>query len=178
MADESRNGRNARPIALDAAELDAASGGTAPYLISSRFGENISGTLKDDVLVGDGGHDTLSGNAGDDQMEGGRGHDLMSGGFGDDTFVINVGDGNDTIQGQAGNRFGEWLSQGNVDRIVINGVSWDDMRIEFSKGGFSGEVHEDGTQKLHTNSAGVIYFGDQRIEFRGIERIQLPNDQG
>jgi hypothetical protein len=30
MADESRNGRNARPIALDAAELDAASGGTAP----------------------------------------------------------------------------------------------------------------------------------------------------
>jgi Ca2+-binding RTX toxin-like protein len=142
----------------------------------TQSGESVGGKAGDDTLSGLGGNDTLDGNRGDDVLVGGTGDDKLIGGFGDDTFVINPGDGNDKVFGERHTNLGEWLGCGNVDKIAITNTDWSDVRVEFSKGGFTSEVGAEGTRTLHTNSAGVIYFGDQRIEFRGIERIQLPDN--
>ncbi|MEY2831685.1 MAG: hypothetical protein RLZZ574_943 [Cyanobacteriota bacterium] len=59
-----------------------------------------------DVINGQGGNDYLSGLSGDDLLRGGYGDDIIVGGYGDDLlhgdygddfFVLNAGEGNDTI---------------------------------------------------------------------------------
>jgi mannose-6-phosphate isomerase-like protein (cupin superfamily) len=59
-----------------------------------------------DVINGQGGNDYLSGLSGDDLLRGGYGDDIIVGGYGDDllrgdngsdSFVLNAGEGNDTI---------------------------------------------------------------------------------
>ena len=59
-----------------------------------------------DVINGQGGNDYLSGLSGDDLLRGGYGDDIIVGGYGDvllhgdygdDFFVLNAGEGNDTI---------------------------------------------------------------------------------
>jgi Ca2+-binding RTX toxin-like protein len=183
------------PQALDERSLDAVSGGAVidgsagadsltPASDGSRFpdfergADQISGNLGNDTLDGEGGNDTLHGGAGQDLLIGGRGGDHMNGGWGSDTYVINLGDGNDTVSDTRPTRIGEWLTSGDVDKVVINGVDWDQVRIEFTRGGLSGEVGEDGTQKLQANSAGTLHLPDgQTVQFRGIERIQLPQDR-
>ncbi|MBU8538129.1 calcium-binding protein [Falsiroseomonas tokyonensis] len=180
------------PVPLDDAALDQVTGGTSfSAFMTSRItfagddnvtlsdsGESVGGKAGDDTLYGVGGNDTLDGQAGDDVLVGGQGDDKLMGGFGSDTFIIGQGDGNDRIFGERNTNLGEHIGRGDTDTIVINNYDWGDIRIEFSKGGFSGEMQPDGTRALSTNSAGVIYFGDQRVEFRGIERIQVPNGAG
>ncbi|MBL8506517.1 MAG: hypothetical protein JNJ51_09175 [Methylobacillus glycogenes] len=57
----------------------------------------ISGGSADDILKGDAGDDTLNGYAGDDTLTGGTGNDALDGGPGSDTYILNKGDGHDTI---------------------------------------------------------------------------------
>jgi Ca2+-binding RTX toxin-like protein len=57
-------------------------------------------------LAGTNGIDHFIGNAGDDTIFGKRGDDLISGGVGNDVFIYRSGDGNDTIDDQAGNTSG------------------------------------------------------------------------
>jgi len=75
-------------------------------VFSSEYGETIQGGFQADHLYGMGGDDTLVGFAGEDYLEGGSGNDTLDGGKGDDiliggsgidTYVINRGDGHDTI---------------------------------------------------------------------------------
>jgi Ca2+-binding RTX toxin-like protein len=54
------------------------------------------------TLDGGGGNDTLWGSQGNDVVFGGRGNDVASLFAGDDTFVWNLGDGSDTVEGSAG----------------------------------------------------------------------------
>jgi len=84
--------------------------------------ENLSGSMHDDVLTGDGNANTLSGHAGSDSLVGGDGDDSLygdgalvadtrpTGGSGPITFFSDVTafdpslvDGNDTLEGGAGN---------------------------------------------------------------------------
>ena len=59
------------------------------------------------------GDDTITGSKGDDLVNGGRWHRLApSSALGDDTFVWNPGDGNDTVDGQAG-----------ADTLLFNGAN-------------------------------------------------------
>ena len=51
----------------------------------------------DDELYGGSGNDWLFGEFGEDRLVGGSGDDLLTGGAGNDTYVINAGDGVDTI---------------------------------------------------------------------------------
>jgi Ca2+-binding RTX toxin-like protein len=55
-----------------------------------------------DILTGGGGNDMLFGGAGDDTITGGKGTDTAVLGTGNDLFIWNPGDGNDTVDGQAG----------------------------------------------------------------------------
>lgn len=50
-----------------------------------------------DTLNGRGGNDTLYGASGNDTLNGGLGNDTLYGGEGKDTYVVNQGDGQDTI---------------------------------------------------------------------------------
>ncbi len=149
-----------------------------PHLQGLGGNDTLSGLAYNDSIEGGAGSDRIDGAGGQDTLVGGTGDDRMRGGFGSDTFIITPGDGNDTVQGQRDNALGEALSARDVDTIVINNLDWDQVQITFTKGGLSGEVGPDGTQKLHTNSAGTITLPDgQKVEFRGIERIQLPHDR-
>jgi Ca2+-binding RTX toxin-like protein len=97
------------PNALGAcllAALEAARAGSgAP--IQDRKGQAtmaiINGTNDPDILTGTGGDDTITGL---------RGNDVARMGFGNDRFVWNPGDGNDTVDGQAG-----------TDTLAFNGAN-------------------------------------------------------
>jgi Ca2+-binding RTX toxin-like protein len=54
-------------------------------------------------MNGLGGNDTLNGSAGNDILNGGTGNDTLSGAAGNDTYVVNIGDGNDTISDYTAN---------------------------------------------------------------------------
>jgi Ca2+-binding RTX toxin-like protein len=63
----------------------------------SEDGDFLHGTLGNDSLFGNGGHDQIDGAAGDDQLYGGSGNDLLAGGSG---FNVVYGeDGDDVIAG-------------------------------------------------------------------------------
>ena len=90
------------------------SGGGDQYLqgvikMAGPAGETLTGTVKDDFLIGGRGHDILIGGAGEDtiltgagndSVRGGSGHDSVTGGMGSDT--VNGGAGNDTLAGGGG----------------------------------------------------------------------------
>ncbi len=59
--------------------------------------EHMVGTVYDDVLSGEDGHDDLAGGSAADRLDGGVNDDFLTGGTGDDTFVMSDGGGMDTI---------------------------------------------------------------------------------
>ena len=73
----------------------------------------FTGTSESDALYGT--------HSGDDTLEALAGDDILNGYEGNDTYVWSVGDGNDTI-----------TEAGGVDKIVLHGVSEDDLRFEYN----------------------------------------------
>lgn len=71
----------------------------------------------DDYLDGEAGNDTLYGEGGNDTLIGGTGNDYLAGGVGDDIYVFSIGDGNDTIEEEAGQdqiQFGDGITPSSV----------------------------------------------------------------
>ena len=60
-------------------------------------GESITGSGRDDRLIGTNGADTIDGRAGNDYLNGGAGDDKLTGGGGFDQFVLKNGGGHDII---------------------------------------------------------------------------------
>lgn len=80
--------------------------------------EQVDGGAGDDTLIGtdylyEGEH--LIGGAGNDTLTGGKGDDILEGGTGVDTYIINTGDGHDTI-------IDTGLNILIIDGEVLNGV--------------------------------------------------------
>ena len=76
------------------------------YVEGGSGGDMIDGGRGNDTLLGGAGDDQLDGNLGDDKLVGGigadylvggKGNDRLDGGIGFDTYVIDAGDGADTI---------------------------------------------------------------------------------
>ena len=72
---------------------------------------NLTGKDQNDLIFGEKGNDKLNGAGGNDVIYGGEGNDILIGGIGndtlmggenDDTYIINAGDGNDTIEDKQG----------------------------------------------------------------------------
>lgn len=70
--------------------------------------ENVVGSAHSDIIIGDAfnnmlygmdGNDSMLGSAGADTLEGGGGVDTLSGGSGFDAYILEIGKGNDVIQG-------------------------------------------------------------------------------
>lgn len=68
---------------------ETADGGAGNDVLEGRYG--------DDSLIGGAGNDLLTGSNGSDTLIGGPGNDYMDGGWHNDVYVLNVGDGQDTI---------------------------------------------------------------------------------
>lgn len=73
----------------------------------------------DDIVRGLSGNDILRGGAGDDLLDGGLGDDILTGGSGRDKFVLNAGEGVDTITD----------FEVGVDQIVLGNLSVSDVRL-------------------------------------------------
>lgn len=88
--------------------------------------DDIFGTERADTLDGLGGNDRIHGDSGDDIIIGGRGDDYLNGGDGADTYLINIGDGHDTILNADADALGV-----AKDRIVFGvGILPDDVKVE------------------------------------------------
>ena len=66
-------------------------------LIGNSADNTLDGGAGNDALVGNVGIDTLNGGTGNDILLGGEDSDTMTGGTGADTFIINTGEGVDTV---------------------------------------------------------------------------------
>lgn len=83
--------------------------------------ENVTGSIGNDVLVGNSAANTLIGNGGDDTLVGMGGADLLYGGLGDDT--LDGGYANDQLYGGDGN---DSLMGGSSDDSLYGGAGSDD----------------------------------------------------
>lgn len=86
-------------------------------------GDNLLGSVHDDILYGFDGNDTLSGAAGADVLDGGAGVDTLIGGGGDDIYIVddyndvvveNAGEGVDTVRATA-----SYVLSGNVENLTL-----------------------------------------------------------
>ncbi|MFZ5594485.1 MAG: putative Ig domain-containing protein [Pseudomonadota bacterium] len=97
----------------------------------------LDGTTVGDRLYGYAGDDVLDASGGDDVLTGGAGNDVLRGGAGRDAYVVNPGDGEDTIEdGVAaglGNvlTFGAGIARADV-RVEVDG---NDLLIHYGDGG-------------------------------------------
>ncbi len=99
------------------------------------------------TLNGGQGADILIGGQGGDTLVGAQGDDVVLAGAGDDTFTWNPGDGNDTIEGQAG-----------LDKLVFNGANINEV-IDVSANG--------GRVRMTRNVANIV------MDMNDVEQIRF-----
>ena len=94
--------------------------------------ENLSGSVFDDSLRGNGEANTLFGNEGNDSLKGANGADSLEGDSGDDHLLGGGGDdtllggiGNDSLKGSAGND----LVEGNDGEDILRGNAGNDTLL-------------------------------------------------
>jgi len=99
-------------------------------ILSGNGDDTVDGGDGNDSLVGGNGEDTLFGGAGDDLLDGGNGSDTLDGGDGDDTLL--GGNGDDTLDGGEGS---DLLYAGNGDDTAIYTVWENDGSTDYYNGG-------------------------------------------
>ncbi len=136
---------------------DHLEGGQGNDLVMGGAGnDQLAGDQGDDELEGGRGHDQLAGGSGDDLLTGGRGNDRLEGGAGRDTYVLERGDGTDTILDADG------LGAIEIDGSELSGTmsasgegAWTsaDGRVQFS---LAGSPSEPGTLTIRTFDEGAV----------------------
>lgn len=158
-------------------------------LFGSRFGDDLTGNLRDNTINGMAGNDTINGQAGNDKLFSGAGSDILNGGTGDDTLsgqsgfnmlngdggddkifggtdqdFINGGEGNDIMSGGAG-----------TDRFIFNTDHASDRISDFTQGEdlieFEGTgltfadltFTQSGNNVIISSSAGTIAISDSLV---------------
>ena len=99
---------------MEVDKLKDAQGNTIP---DGGGNDYIDGGAGNDTLGGGKGNDRLIGGAGNDTLIGGEGMDRLEGGEGFDTYIINPGDGYDTVYDSDGSgviKFGTLEAKGSV----------------------------------------------------------------
>lgn len=118
-------------------------GGSSTPTVASNTGEQSTGTIGDDLMVGLSSDDTLDGKGGDDIIDGGAGDDFLKGGKGNDLLEDTRGD--NKMNGQKGNDL--IISGGGDDRL--NGGGGSDTLLagsgdDFLKGGTRDDLVQGG----------------------------------
>ena len=91
----------------------------------TEFSHIVFGTEGNDTIFGEARNDWLYGGAGDDVLTGKGGNDYLEGGQGDDAYILNPGDGHDTIldtDGVGVIKFGDVSALGRAS--VTDGKDW------------------------------------------------------
>ena len=132
-----------------------------------RFSDGTSWTIADIHqrllnLASTTGNDTIAGFLFDDALSGGRGNDTLNGAAGNDTYVYRRGDGNDTIQEDAGNGWNDTLQFSDIGpgSVSISRVG-DDLVLTVAPsvaGGTDGGVITIKSGLNKDNQAGVERF--------------------
>ena len=165
----------------------------------------ITGTNKNDVLIGgrnddliqgSNGNDILSGMSGNDTLDGGNGADLMQGGGGND--VINGGNGNDWIAGGAGDDTINAGSGNNViafnradgaDRIISsnndnntislgNDIHYADLSLSKSGNDLVLDLGQGDSITMQDWYAGASHRGIKRLQFVDAGSAYASSSQG
>lgn len=133
--------------------------------------ENVSGTFRNDVIIGsDSGFETISTREGDDTLSGGAGsYDYLYGGHGNDTYLFNPGDGRDTIIDYGGDldliKLGAGIDQSNLS-LTQNGNS---LVITFN--------NSDDHLTVFNHYSTTYPYPIEKIEFFDGSEISLTGDQ-
>lgn len=150
-------------------------GGTGDDTLYGGSGNDILiGQNGDDSLHGGAGNDKLYGGRGDDTFYGGEGNDVMRGSAGNDLFILNPGEGSDSINGGRG---GSW-----VDSVQLNGMDAGPSDSLSGEGSWVLEVNKGGTYTIDgdnntlvfdkADASGTITLNDgSEINFSNLEQI-------
>jgi Ca2+-binding RTX toxin-like protein len=181
--------------ALYSALRDKAAG--AIYDLISGYTLDVTGSARQDVLIGYAGDDTVFGGGGNDKLSGNGGADLLRGGGGSD--VLQGGNGADELLGGTGNdhlfgSFGADVRAGGVgadrlsgglgaDTFVFAAGDGHDLVLDFNVAqdridlsGFELEGFGD-LGLADVGSAARLTVDDVTIDLRGVEVGQLDVDQ-
>jgi hypothetical protein len=110
-------------------------------------GLQLTGSAREDYLVGRSGADTIDGRGGTDFLIGGKGNDVLTGGTGsEDQYAFNIGDGVDLVTdfaiapaGSADSTF-DHLSfsfgafANGLNGLMVDGYVWDGWHMTTSEG--------------------------------------------
>lgn len=146
---------------------DYVEGGAGGDLIDGgRGNDTLLGGLGDDQIDGGVGDDKLSGGAGADYLVGGKGNDRLDGGSGFDTYIIDSGDGSDTIVDADG--LGEII----LDGQALTGASFQDGKYKSADGklsyAFAGDPEEGGMLVI-SSETGTIKVSNFKNGAMGIK---------
>ncbi|CAN5472378.1 hypothetical protein BH11PSE11_BH11PSE11_04950 [soil metagenome] len=134
------------------------------YLEGNDGADNLNGGERDDTLIGGYGNDTLKGGDGNwsDTLMGGAGDDWLEGGAGVDTYIINKGDGHDTIVDNGFNYvfYDGKLFAGTFIQNKTTGV-YEFFDKDGSNNGKPLEFHSPGVLTLDESSGTKITFQNQ-----------------
>lgn len=147
-------------VLLGGSGADHLEGGAGADVVMGGAGnDELLGNQGDDDLDGGAADDTVQAGSGDDMVTGGRGNDRLEGGRGRDTYVLDAGDGSDTILDSDG------LGAIELDGVAVGGSMirddagrWmsADGRLEFTLG----EVESGGgTLTLRAFAQGADHAG-------------------
>jgi Ca2+-binding RTX toxin-like protein len=129
ISNESDDVRELNGEGTDTAEVIGNSYTLTDFVENLRLQESVSsfipnldssgtGNALGNLMQGNGGMNTLSGLAGDDLLIGGKGNDTLHGGADNDIYQFRLGDGNDTVQDESGDRdkirFTSSIAQNNI----------------------------------------------------------------
>ncbi|WP_417484088.1 calcium-binding protein [Maricaulis salignorans] len=110
-------------------------------------------------IVGTDFADNITADGNDNYLQGGLGNDTLTGGAGLDTYVYNFGDGQDVIV--------EAEDTGGYDTLVIMGVNWSDVTLNFPNGDLM----------ITLTGGGSIFVNDNQanwsVEGTGIDAIDI-----
>ncbi|HHP7230513.1 MAG TPA: M10 family metallopeptidase C-terminal domain-containing protein [Xenococcaceae cyanobacterium] len=96
--------------------------------------DTLTGGAGNDLLLGEGDRDILRGNKGNDVLAGGGGNDVLFGNQGSDAFVLEFGQGKDTIRD---------FTDGVDFFFVSNGMSFEDLSINNNNQGTAAIIRDD-----------------------------------
>ncbi|MBS1228561.1 MAG: protein of unknown function toxins and related Ca2+-binding protein [Proteobacteria bacterium] len=103
------------------------------------FIQNLTGSIYNDTLTGDGNANILTGDGGDDTLDGGIGDDKLYGGIGND--ALTGGTGADQLYGGDGN---DTLSDDGVGAAILNGGAGDDTITMTSGTDLTADIYDGG----------------------------------
>ncbi|ULJ68462.1 hypothetical protein MIS45_06525 [Wielerella bovis] len=127
---------------------------------------NVSGSSKNDFLIGDKADNILNGSSGDDFLIGGAGNDTLNGGAGSDTYVFAKGHGQDVIK--------DYGSESNV--LVFSNVSLSEINL-YKQGSNLLLSHKDSQDTVLVNNffsstyyqVEKLVFEDQTVNLNATE---------